>query len=69
MPHMTGDVLAQCLMTIRPDIPVILCTGFSEKINGDKARQLGIPAFLIKPVDMRKLAQTLQDVLGKGGDS
>jgi len=68
MPHMTGDALAQSLMTIRPGIPVILCTGFSEKINGDRARQLGIPAFLLKPVDMRKLAETLQSVLGKGGE-
>ncbi|MBU2488666.1 MAG: response regulator, partial [Proteobacteria bacterium] len=66
MPHMTGDVLAKRIMEIRPDVPIILCTGFSEKINGEKARQMGIAAFLLKPVVMKKLGGILHELLGKG---
>jgi PAS domain S-box-containing protein len=66
MPNMTGDRLAQELLKIRPDIPIIICTGFSEKMSPVKARQLGIKAFLMKPVEKIDLAQTVRKVLDTG---
>jgi CheY-like chemotaxis protein len=62
MPKMTGDKLAEEIKRIRPDIKVILCTGFSEKIlaNGEG---LDIDFFLIKPVDNVKMATTVRSVL------
>ncbi|MCF8095192.1 MAG: response regulator [Desulfobacteraceae bacterium] len=63
MPNMTGDELARELISRRKDIPVILCTGFSEKITEQEARSKGIRAFLMKPVVKRKLAVTIRDIL------
>ena len=63
MPGLTGDQLAQKLMEIRSDLPVILCTGFSARINEEKALALGIRAFVSKPVLKRRIAQTIRKVL------
>jgi len=63
MPQMTGDRLAAEIMKIRPDMPVILCTGFSHKISEKKAKQHGIKAFLMKPLVLRDLASTVRKVL------
>ena len=63
MPHMTGDKLARKLMTIRPDIPVILCTGHSRLVSEEKAKDIGIKAFVMKPLVMRNLAETVRKVL------
>jgi CheY-like chemotaxis protein len=63
MPGLTGDQLAQKLMDIRRDLPVILCTGFSARINKEKALALGIRAFITKPVLKRQLADTIRKVL------
>ena len=63
MPHMTGKELAKELMSIRPDIPIILCTGFSEQIDEKKAEEMGIRAYVMKPVVMRGLAKTIRKVL------
>lgn len=63
MPKMMGDALAEEIMRIRPDIPVILCTGFSERIDEERARGMGIRAFMQKPLAMRDLALTLRKVL------
>jgi PAS domain S-box-containing protein len=65
MPQMTGEGLIHALRRIRPDIPVILCTGFSHVMDAEKAQGLGRVAFLMKPVDERELAVTLQQVLGR----
>jgi signal transduction histidine kinase/ActR/RegA family two-component response regulator len=65
MPQMTGDKLAQELMRIKPDIPVILCTGFNEMITEEKALQLGIDKFVMKPVVKDELAATIRSVLDK----
>ena len=56
MPNMTGLELAQELMRIRPDIPVILCTGFSELVTAERAKSLGLKEFIMKPVVLRQLA-------------
>jgi CheY-like chemotaxis protein len=63
MPDMTGDTLSRELLKIRPDIPVILCTGYSEKIDAVEARQIGIRAFVLKPLTLGQLAQTVREVL------
>ena len=62
MPKMTGDELSREIKKIRSDIPVILCTGFSEKINGH-GENLDIEAFLMKPIDKAKMAKTVRQVL------
>ena len=63
MPHMTGEKLAEKLMQIRSDIPVILCTGFSSIIDERKALGMGIRAFITKPVLKREIAETIRRVL------
>jgi len=63
MPDITGIKLAEQLVKIRKDIPIILCTGFSERLNGEKAKLIGIRAFLMKPVKMSDLAETIRKVL------
>ena len=63
MPKMNGADLAQGVMRIRPDIPVILCTGFSELVNEDKARSLGIKAFAMKPLARKSIAALIRRVL------
>lgn len=63
MPNMTGKDLAKELMAIRPDIPIILCTGFSELIDKTKAKEMGISAFVMKPIVMSQMANTIRKVL------
>jgi len=63
MPGLTGDSLAKELMKIRPDIPIILCTGFSEKITEEKAKDMGLRAYAMKPFVMRNMAKTIRKVL------
>ena len=63
MPHMTGDKLAQELMKIRSDIPVILCTGHSSLVSEEKANDMGIRAFVMKPITNRVIAETVRRVL------
>ena len=66
MPRMTGVNLAKELLSIRVDIPVIICTGFSEKVDAEKAMQLGISGFLMKPVILSELAKMVREVIDKG---
>jgi signal transduction histidine kinase/ActR/RegA family two-component response regulator len=63
MPHMTGDQLAQKMLDIEPNIPVILCTGFNEIITEEKALAMGIQKFVMKPVVKNDLAATIRSVL------
>lgn len=63
MPNMTGDVLAVELMKIRPDIPVILYTGYSKKISDETASEIGIKAFAYKPIDKSELYKIVRTVL------
>jgi signal transduction histidine kinase/ActR/RegA family two-component response regulator len=63
MPQMTGDELAQKLLDIKPDIPVILCTGFNEDITEEKALAMGIQKFVMKPVIKNDLATTIRTLL------
>ena len=63
MPNITGAELAQELMRIRPDIPVILCSGFSELIDQEKAKAIGIREFVMKPIITRDIGETIRRVL------
>ncbi|MFO7753289.1 MAG: PAS domain S-box protein [Desulfobacteraceae bacterium] len=63
MPNMTGEKLARAMIAIRPDLPVIICTGFSERIDEQKAEAIGVKAFLMKPILNRDIAQTVRKVL------
>lgn len=63
MPGMTGDKLAREIMAIRPDMPVILCAGFSSPINNESARAVGIKAYITKPVTRQTFARTIRNVL------
>jgi two-component system cell cycle sensor histidine kinase/response regulator CckA len=65
MPGLTGEALAFELRRIRPDIPIILCTGFSHTMTEEKARALGIDAFLMKPLLARDLALSIRQVLAQ----
>ena len=64
MPNMTGDKLSAELIKIRPDIPILLCTGFSETISEQKASSIGIKGFLLKLV-MKDFALKIREVLDK----
>ncbi len=65
MPEITGKELASALRRIRPDIPIILCTGFSHMVSAESAQALGIDAFCLKPVTAQELAQTIQKILAQ----
>ena len=65
MPKMTGVELARQIIEIRPQIPIILCTGFSEMISKEQAESLGIRAFVMKPSELEKIAKTLREVLDR----
>jgi CheY-like chemotaxis protein len=65
MPDMTGLELAEKLLQIRADIPIILCSGFSEMVTHDKARGTGIREFVMKPVDLSEMAKIVRRVLDK----
>jgi PAS domain S-box-containing protein len=65
MPQMTGVRLAEEVMRIRPDMPVVLCTGFSETVDADGVKASGICQFLMKPFSAREMAETIRRALGK----
>ena len=62
MPQMTGFDLARELKQIRPDIPIILCTGFSDTTDSAKAKAMGISGLVMKPIVMREMAETIKRV-------
>ena len=63
MPEMSGAELATAILKIRPDIPIILCTGFSATVSEQEAQELGIREFCMKPMDMKQLAIVARKVL------
>ena len=65
MPVMTGDRFSRNVLGIRPDMPIILCTGYSEAITEDMAKKIGIRAFVMKPLEMKKFAVLLRKILNK----
>jgi CheY-like chemotaxis protein len=65
IPTMSGEVLAHELRRIRPDIPIILSTGFSDTMTAERARGLGIDAFVLKPLAVQDLNLTIRQVLAQ----
>ena len=63
MPGMTGDQLTIEIKRIRPDMPVILCTGFSNRIDESRAAEIGIQGFVLKPILRQDIAETIRRVL------
>jgi len=63
MPFLTGDEMAKLMLMERPDLPIIICTGFSEKIDQHTAKEIGIRALLKKPVDMYKLLDLIDETI------
>jgi two-component system, cell cycle sensor histidine kinase and response regulator CckA len=66
MPKMTGTELARMLLQLRPDIPVILCTGFSQTMTHERASSMGIRELVMKPILIHELAATIRRVLDAG---
>ncbi len=63
MPNLTGVQLSKELLKIRPGIPIIICTGFSEQISEDKAKEMGIRGYVLKPVVKSEIAKTIRTIL------
>ena len=68
MPAMAGDQLASALLAIRPELSVIMFTGYSKKISEEKAAQIGIKAFAYKPIMKEELAKTIRRVLDEANE-
>jgi PAS domain S-box-containing protein len=63
MPEISGDILAKRVISIRSDIPVIICTGHSAVLNAEKAQAIGVKALLMKPLEQDKLVKTVRKIL------
>lgn len=63
MPNMTGEKLSEELLRIRPDVPIILCSGFSEMITENRAREMGVKGFIMKPFVRHEIAKAIRKVL------
>ena len=68
MPNMTGEQLSRELILVRPDIPVIICTGFSGRIDQEKAEAIGVKGLLMKPAVRTEMAKMVRKVLDKVRD-
>lgn len=66
MPGLTGYELATRMLQIRPDLPIILCTGFSCTVSEEDAKAIGIRGFALKPVTKMEISRLIQEVLAKG---
>lgn len=62
MPDMTGEELVKEILTIRPDTPIILCTGNSEKIDAAIGLKLGIHSYLQKPVSLETMGEAIRTI-------
>jgi signal transduction histidine kinase/CheY-like chemotaxis protein len=65
MPYMTGIDLAREVIKIKPDIPVVLCTGFNDSLTLDKVSSFGIKEILFKPVNLNTLGETIHNILNR----
>ncbi|MBF0119944.1 MAG: response regulator [Desulfobacterales bacterium] len=65
MPKMTGDEFAKKSLKIRPDIPIILYTGYSSVISQDEAKKIGIKKFVLKPIGQNDFTNIIRRVLNE----
>jgi CheY-like chemotaxis protein len=68
MPEMTGAGLARALLEIRPDLPVILCTGYSDEIDAHGAKELHVAGYFQKPVMPGELLERVGELLEDRGE-
>jgi CheY-like chemotaxis protein len=68
MPQMNGDRFARELIAVRPDIPIIICTGYNPQIDETTAAVIGVKAFMFKPLTLQQLAFLVREVID-GNDS
>lgn len=66
MPDISGDRFSKQLRAIRPDIPIIVCTGYSNQFKEEDARAIGVQGYLFKPLIIREIADTIRNVLDRG---
>jgi len=66
MPNMTGMELAREVLRIRPNMPIILCTGFSDAVSYDRLRDIGIGDFIMKPILKHDLIGSISRLLAEG---
>ena len=65
MPHMTGYQLARRILEIKPSVPIILCSGYSDTVSPEKAEAAGIKAFVHKPFDLDELGRKIRELLDR----
>lgn len=65
MPGMTGKELARAILDIRPDVPIILCTGYAQEIDSQEAESMGIKGFIMKPVLREEIIRTIRNLLDR----
>jgi DNA-binding NtrC family response regulator len=65
MPKITGMRLAEEMLRLRPDLPIILCTGYSETVDAEQTRATGIREFMMKPFSVREISATVRRALRK----
>jgi CheY-like chemotaxis protein len=63
LPGLRGDQLALALLALRPALPVLICTGYSDRLDDERARALGARALLLKPLDVSQLEDALRAAL------
>ena len=63
MPDMSGDELAEKIMAVRPELPIIICSGYNKRLAGDKIKNPGIKHFLTKPLEIRELSKVIRKAL------
>lgn len=66
MPRLTGVELASRMLTLRSDLPIVLCTGYSAHIDSDSAKELKIRSFMRKPIDSAALLETIESLVSQG---
>jgi PAS domain S-box-containing protein len=63
MPRMTGDMLSKKMLELRPALPIIVCSGYSDRLTKEQAEILGIRRYLMKPLVIEQLAYAIREVL------
>jgi PAS domain S-box-containing protein len=69
MPQMTGEQLASEIMAISPKVPIIICSGFSERIGREQAKAIGVKELLTKPITLAEMAHKVRAVLDRSSSS
>jgi CheY-like chemotaxis protein len=69
MPKLNGVAFAQAVLEARPNVPVLICTGFSEGLTAERVQALGIRTVLMKPVPRVRLARAIRDALAGAQDT